>query len=285
MEDPVDPTQPPSAPAAPTAPTPQPRAHNRFPGIPRNGVRNYYTVRFDPGFDADAAETNHIRSVAFGGGIGWLVDNFRTRDGFLHWPAQQDFPHDVSYETADGSRATIPARDLHLWHVAGRAGTGRGMACVALMAAPPAPEGFPDGPEWMQRSERLLLWPEGSLAGTPAMRAVEGALLGYLRGLREARAPGRREVLAETTDGCMAVVFMGRDKAVYYYDAEKGLVEPEGELEFAPSRTGSKEQQAEIYEIARDKQRALAGIIELEEMRAQIRGAGDELAGGTNDGK
>ena len=267
----VDPTEPPIR--RPVRP-PRPPHHNQYPGIPRNGLSHYYTVRFDAGPDADAGETNHTRAVAFGGGAGWVVDNFRPHNGFKHWPMRDEFPHDVTFPDGGGGTVTIPARELHLWHVArvqngnGGGGGGGGMACVALMAAPPAPEGFPEA--WIERSEELLLWPEGSLTGTPAMRAVEGALLAYLRGLKDIRSPGRRAVLAETAEGCMAVVFMGRDKAVYYYDAEKGLVEAPADMEFAPSRIDQIEQLVEIYDLERELISDIEGITDLQEIRAMI---------------
>ncbi|KAK3897214.1 hypothetical protein C8A05DRAFT_39240 [Staphylotrichum tortipilum] len=250
-----DPTQPPSR----RRPVQPPRPPNRSPGVTGNGLSHYYAVRFDTSPDADAGEINHTRAVAFGGGVGWVVNNFRPRDGFKHWRAQDEFPHDVTYPNGGGGgSSTIPARDLHLWYVArardgnSGGGGGGGMACVALMASPPAPEGFPD--EWIERLEERLLWPEGSLAGTPAMRTVEGALLAYLRGLRDIRSPGRRAVLAETVEGGW-------------------LVEPPAEMEFAPSRIDQKEQLVEIYNIERELLSDIAGITDLREIAAQIGGA------------
>ncbi|KAK3897613.1 hypothetical protein C8A05DRAFT_38828 [Staphylotrichum tortipilum] len=78
------------------------------------------------------------------------------------------------------------------------------------------------------------------------MRAAESALLAYLRGLRD---------------------------AVYYYDAAKGLVEPPAEMEFAPSRIDQKEHLVEIYNIERELLSDIAGITDLREIIAQIRGA------------
>ena len=95
----------------------------------------------------------------------------------------------------------MPKDNLQLWHV-GKFGDSSalvgfkkqgGVVCTALFAAPPAPEsgGLPPA-----ATHAGAFWPEGSCAGTPAMRAVEEALLAYVRELQDVRAAGRWKTLS-----------------------------------------------------------------------------------------
>ncbi len=264
-----DPTEPPTRRPAPVR-NPRPPPHGRYPGIPRNGLRHYYTVRFDAGPDANASDTNHVRDVAFGGGVGWVVDNFRPHNGFKHWPMQEDFPHDVTFPDGAGGTATIPARELDLWHVArvqsGNSGGGGGGVRRADGRAARA-RGVPRGVDRAGGRPALARGQPGGDAGDAGGRGRAAGVPA-----RAKRHTVARAVLAETAEGCMAVVFMGRDKAVYYYDAEKGLAEAPANMEFAPSRIDQLEQLGEIYRLQRELLSDMAGITDLQEVRAMIKG-------------
>ncbi|KAK4041633.1 hypothetical protein C8A01DRAFT_34358 [Parachaetomium inaequale] len=177
-----------------------------------------------------------LRWAAFGGGVGWLLENFPKADGFIHWPLA--VPRDIEYACADEEEGgetvrTIPEADAMLWHIAkhgkstARDAEGRkqvGIVCIALLAAPPAP---------VVGTPRLA---EGSAAGTPAMEAAEKALLAYIKELQDVGTPevGPTGVLVER---CMAVVFMGCDKSVYEFEKQRGFFDPQRGVEFAEPRS------------------------------------------------
>ena len=92
-----------------------------------------------------------------------------------------------------------------------------GIACLALFAAPPAPDSG-----GVVRVRNGLPLPEGTTEGTPAMLAAEKALLEYARELQDVGTGGSGP-LGVPTDGCMAVVFMGCNKSVYFYSKERGF--------------------------------------------------------------
>ena len=211
----------PSSTNSPSKPLPE---HNPFPDISPRVLSRQYTVRRDPGPNNDDKYLSDLRFASVSGGLGWLLANFPQDDGFMHWPL--GFPRDLGYAASKYTTAgTILKTDLMLWHVAKidasneRVGFRKqgGIACLALFAAPPALDSG-----GIARALNGLPLPEGTAGGMPPMLAAEMALLEYARDLQDVGTPGSGP-MGGAVDGCMAVVFMGCSKSVYYYSKERGF--------------------------------------------------------------
>ena len=189
-----------------------------------------------------------VRQCGFDMPLAWLQTNFppasrpqSDNNGFVYCQLGT-FPRDISYADktekegggADGKTSTvvtIPQDDTRLVLVGKRQGDGSapaaridgikqgGVVCVALCVLPPAGLGAPGALAGTSLADKT--------GGTPAMKAAEQALLGFLRELQDDGYQGS-DPQGEVVDGCQAIVFMGQELLVSEYSKQRGFFDPAG---------------------------------------------------------
>jgi hypothetical protein len=163
-----------------------------------------------------------LRQVAFETPFDFFQANFPTEDGFMY-SSPGPAPWDINYtDKTEGEDkvVTIPRNDTRLYLVGKKQG---GVVCVALYAMPPAEVGPPEFAGTPLAGKTL---------DSPAMDAIDKALLESIRLLQDVGYEQYPPLGDNVVDGCLAIGFLGVGMSVSEYSREKGLYDPPGGVEF-----------------------------------------------------